>query len=138
MTRRRVANRSCLSLVNYYYSEGYDGDMTATDALGEFEAALLLAIVHLGEDAYGVTIRREIERRTGRLVAVGALYTSLGRLERKGYVRSTLSDPTSDRGGRSKRYFVMRPSGVAALKQSRARHDRMWAGLSADVRRTRS
>lgn len=113
--------------------------MTApSDALGEFEEALLLAIVHLGDGAYGVAIRQEIEGRTGRSIAVGALYTSLGRLERKGYVRSTLSDPTPDRGGRSKRYFALRPSGVVALKQSRVRHDRMWAGLSADLRRTRA
>jgi PadR family transcriptional regulator PadR len=111
--------------------------MKTSDALGEFEEALLLAVVHLGEGAYGVAIRQEIERRTGREIVVGALYTSLGRLERKGYVRSTMSDPTPDRGGRSKRYFVLRLSGVAALKQSRARHDRMWAGLSPDLRRTR-
>jgi PadR family transcriptional regulator PadR len=123
--------------VNYYYSEGYEVRMKTSDALGEFEEALLLAVVHLGEGAYGVAIGQEIERRTGREIAVGALYTSLGRLERKGYVRSTMSDPTPDRGGRSKRYFVLRSSGLAALKQSRARHDRMWAGLSPDLRRTR-
>ena len=60
----------------------------AYDALGEFEQSLLLAIAHLGDGAYGVTIRQEIETRTGREIAVGALYTSLARLERKGYVRS--------------------------------------------------
>jgi PadR family transcriptional regulator PadR len=115
-----------------------DATMKAQDALGEFEQALLLAIVHLGVGAYGVAIRQEIEQRTGKDIAVGALYTSLGRLERKGYVRATTSDPTSDRGGRAKRYFTLRPSGVAALKQARVRHDRMWAGLSPDLRRTRS
>jgi PadR family transcriptional regulator PadR len=107
------------------------------DTLGEFEQALLLAIVHLGEAAYGVTIRQEIETRTGREVAVGALYTSLDRLERKGYVRSMMSDPTPERGGRSKRYFRIRPGGAAALRQSRARHLQMWDGLSPDLRRTR-
>ena len=108
-----------------------------TDTLGEFEQSLLLAIVHLGPEAYGVTIQREIESRTGREVAVGALYTSLGRLERKGYVRSAVGDPTPERGGRSKRYFTIRPPGVSALRQSRERLARMWDGLTADLRRVR-
>ncbi len=107
------------------------------DALGEFEQSLLLAIVHLGENAYGVTIRQEIEARTGREVAVGALYTSLARLERKGYVRSTMSDPTPQRGGRSKRHFTLKAAGAAALRQSRARLEQMWDGLRPDLRRTR-
>jgi PadR family transcriptional regulator PadR len=124
--------------VYYYYNEGYDTGMSHADALGEFEQTLLLAIVHLGEKAYGVAIRQEIECRTGREVAVGALYTSLSRLERKGFVRSTMADPRPERGGRSRRYFVLRPDGAAALRQSRARLDRMWAGLSPDLRRTRS
>lgn len=107
------------------------------DALGEFEQSLLLAIVHLGDHAYGVTIRQEIEERTGRDVAVGALYTSLSRLERKGYVRSEMSDPTPERGGRSKRHFTLKAAGAAALRQSRDRLDRMWKGLQPDLRRTR-
>jgi PadR family transcriptional regulator, regulatory protein PadR len=107
-------------------------------SLGEFEQSLLLAIAHLGAAAYGVAIRQEIERRTGREVAVGALYTSLDRLERKGYVSSAMSDPTPERGGRSKRFYAMRPAGATALKQARARLDRMWAGLTADLRRSRS
>jgi len=108
------------------------------DALGEFEQSLLLAIAHLGDGAYGVTIRQEIETRTGREVAIGALYTSLGRLERKGYVRSTMSDPTPQRGGRSKRHFVLRAAGAAALRQSRERLSRMWAGLEPDLKRSKS
>jgi DNA-binding PadR family transcriptional regulator len=108
------------------------------DALGEFEQSLLLAIAHRGDGAYGVAIRQEIERRTGREIAVGALYTALDRLERKGYVSSTMSDPTPERGGRSKRYFSLRPAGATALRQSRERLDRMWAGLAPDLRRTRS
>src|SRR4051812_10680451 len=108
------------------------------EALGEFEQSLLLAIVHLGDSAYGVTIRQEIEARTGRDGAGGALYTSLARLERKGYVRSTMSDPTPQRGGRSKRHFTLRAAGAAALRQSRERLDRMWHGLQPDLRRARS
>lgn len=100
------------------------------DSLGEFEQAVLLAVAHL-DDAYGVTIRREIEQRTERDVAVGALYTALERLERKGYLRSTMSDPTPERGGRSKRHYALRPAGIAALRRSRELFDRMWRGLSA-------
>ena len=107
------------------------------DSLGEFEQSLLLAIVHLGERAYGVTIRQEIEARTGRDVAVGALYTSLSRLEKKGYVRSEMSDPTPQRGGRSKRHFTLRPAGAAALRQSRERLEQMWKGLQPDLKRIR-
>ena len=99
--------------------------------LGSFEQAVLLAVAHLGEAAYGVTIRREIETRTGQAVAVGALYTALDRLERKGLVSSTMSEPTPERGGRSRRHVRLRPAGAAALKYARAILDRMWDGLDA-------
>ncbi len=108
--------------------------MGRTDALGEFEQSVLLAIAHLGEDAYGVTVRREIERRTRRTIAVGALYTALDRLERKGYVTSHMSEPTAERGGRSKRHFALRAAGVTALQQARERINRMWDGLPKDLR----
>jgi DNA-binding PadR family transcriptional regulator len=112
--------------------------MKRIDALGEFEQSVLLAIVHLDEDAYGVTIRREIEARTGRRIAVGALYTALDRLERKGFVASTMSMPTPERGGRSKRHFKIKTAGARALRQSRQVLSRMWAGLEPDLRRSRS
>lgn len=108
------------------------------DTLGEFEQCLLLAVVHLGDQAYGVTIRQEIETRTDRDIAIGALYTSLDRLEEKGYLRSKMSDPTPERGGRSKRYFTLTAAGATALRQSRARLTRMWQGLSPDLRKARS
>ena len=111
--------------------------MSRTDALGEFEHLVLLAVVRLGTDAYGSTIRREIEQRTGRSIAIGALYTALDRLERKGYVSSRLSDPTPQRGGRAKRYFRLRPAGAAALERSRDALTRMWAGMDLDVQRSR-
>jgi len=103
--------------------------MSRNDSLGEFEQSVMLAIAHLREDAYGVAIRREIESRTRRDVAVGALYTALDRLERKGYVSSRMSDPTPERGGRSKRYFRILASGIRALRGSRDRLARMWKGL---------
>jgi DNA-binding PadR family transcriptional regulator len=109
----------------------------APDTLGEFEQLILLAIVHLGPSAYGTAIRREIEDRTGRDIAVGALYTALDRLERKGFVTSALSDPTPQRGGRARRHFRIERAGSAALKRSRDLLARMWDGLSPDLRRTR-
>lgn len=105
--------------------------MAKFEALGEFEQSVLLAIVHVGEHAYGVSIREEIERRTGRSVSVGALYTALDRLERKGYIRSTVSDPTPLRGGRAKRHVAITAPGMAALRRSRELLDRMWAGMPA-------
>jgi PadR family transcriptional regulator PadR len=106
--------------------------MRRVEALGEFEQLVLLAIVRLAANAYGSTIREEIEDRTGRSVAIGALYTALDRLERKGYVSSTMSDPTPQRGGRAKRYFRLRPAGVAALRRSREVLSRMWSGIAID------
>jgi PadR family transcriptional regulator PadR len=103
--------------------------MRRHDALGEFEQAVLLAIVHLDDDAYGVLIRREIEQRTKRQVAVGALYTALDRLEIKGYVRATMSQPTAKRGGRAKKHFHITAPGRGALRQAREFLTQMWAGI---------
>ena len=80
--------------------------------LGEFEHIVLLAILRLGEDAYAIPIREEIEERTGRSVARGALYTALERLETKRCLRSRMSDPLPERGGRSRRYFTVTPAGL--------------------------
>ena len=103
--------------------------------LGEFEQIVLLAILRVREDAYGVPIRLEIESRTGRSVTVGALYRTLDRLEEKGYVASRFGDPTPERGGRSKRYFKVRPPGLRALRASRAALTAMWEGLDPQVSR---
>jgi PadR family transcriptional regulator PadR len=97
--------------------------------LGEFEQIVLLAILRLGDDAYGVPIRREIEERAVRSLTVGALYRTLDRLEDKGYITSWFSDPTPERGGRSKRYFRLKPSGVRALADTREALDAMWNGV---------
>ncbi len=97
--------------------------------LGEFEQIVLLAILRLSDDAYAIPVREEIEARTGRTVSRGALYTALDRLERKGYVSSTQSDPTPQRGGRAKRMFRLERGGAAALKRSRETLARMWAGV---------
>ena len=79
--------------------------------LGEFEQVVLLAVLRLGDDAYAIPIREEIEARTGRSVARGALYTALERLESKRYLRSRMGEPLPERGGRSRRYFRSRRRG---------------------------
>ena len=105
--------------------------MARSPFLGDFEHVVLLALLRLGPEAYGTTIRREIEAHTGRTVSVGALYTALDRFERNGYVTSTLADPTPQRGGRAKRYFEVTPAGQKALRRSHDVLQRMWQGLEA-------
>jgi PadR family transcriptional regulator PadR len=109
--------------------------MARREHLGELEQTVLLAVLQLGEEAYGVPIRLEIERRTGRALTVGALYRTLDRLEAKGYVTSWFGDPTPERGGRSKRYFRVRPVGLRTLRASRDALAAMWDGLERLVTR---
>jgi DNA-binding PadR family transcriptional regulator len=97
--------------------------------LGEFEQLILLAILRLGDQAYGVTIRTEISERAGRTVAPGALYTALDRLEDKGLVKSRIGDPTPQRGGRAKRFFTVTASGVKALTRAQHAFQRLLEGL---------
>jgi len=109
--------------------------MARREHLGEFEQIVLLAILRVRADAYGVPIRLEIEARTGRSVTVGALYRTLDRLEEKGYVTSSFGDPTPARGGRSRRYFKVRPAGLRTLRASRDVLTAMWDGLEPQVPR---
>jgi DNA-binding PadR family transcriptional regulator len=109
--------------------------MARREHLGEFEQIVLLAILRVRDDAYGVPIRLEIEARTGRSVTVGALYRTLDRLEEKGYVTSSFGDPTPARGGRSRRYFKVRPAGLRTLRASRDVLSAMWDGLEPQVPR---
>jgi PadR family transcriptional regulator PadR len=100
--------------------------------LGEFEQMVLLALLRLKDDAYGVTVRREIQSRTDRRVAIGAVYACLERLERKGYVTAFVSDPQPVPGGRSRKYFRFTRSGAEALQQSREMVARMTDGMAVD------
>ncbi len=97
--------------------------------LGEFEQLVLLAVMRLDGSAYAVPIRQEIEDRTSRTVARGALYVTLDRLEEKGYLKSWLADATAERGGRAKRFYEVKPAGVRALEHSWAALRSMWDGL---------
>jgi len=103
--------------------------VSSREHLGEFEQIVLLAVLRLGENAYGVPVRHEIEKRTKRSLTVGALYRTLDRLEAKGYVASWFGDPVAERGGRSKRYFRVEPLGARALRQSQKALAAMWEGV---------
>lgn len=99
--------------------------------LGEFEQLLLFAVLRLGDQAYGVTIRRYLETHADRSVSPGAIYTALERLERRGFVSSRLGDPTPERGGKRKRYYRIAPDGARALARSQQRLRRMARGLTS-------
>lgn len=107
------------------------------EALGEFEQLVLLAILHLGEDVYGVPIVDEIERRTGRQVAPAAVYITLRRLEHKGLLSSWMSDPTTERGGKARRCVKVTRAGATLLRDSRHAIDRMWQGLDPELKGSR-
>lgn len=103
--------------------------MSRTSNLGELEQIVLLSILRLGETAYGVRVRAEIAEHTGRSVTPGALYTTLERLEDKGFVTSRLGDPTPERGGRAKRYYKVSASGLKAVKRAQSAYQSLLGGL---------
>ncbi len=107
------------------------------EALGEFEQMVLLAILHLGDEVYGVPIVDEIERCTGRTIAPAAVYITLRRLEQKGWLSSWMSDPTPERGGKSRRCVKVTRAGLEVLRESRLLFDRMWKGLDPGLRGNR-
>ena len=100
-----------------------------THSIGDFEQLILLALVRLGADAYGASLRREIEARTGRTISAGALYTALDRLETRGFVASRLGEPTPERGGRAKRFFKVTGKGLKAVKDTRRALTALWSGI---------
>ena len=101
------------------------------DSLGRFELQLLLAVLRLGDEAYGMTIRRELAGHTGREIAVGAIYTALARLEARGFVQSKLGEPTPERGGKAKRYYRVLAPGRRAVERAQA----ILLGLAGDRER---
>jgi DNA-binding PadR family transcriptional regulator len=101
--------------------------------LGEFELLVMLAVLRLADTAYAVTIRQDIEARTGRKLARGAVYVTLDRLGRKGFLASALADPTPERGGRGKRYYTVTAAGRQTVRDTRAALSEMWSGLDAAI-----
>ena len=108
----------------------------AADHLGRFEHFLLLAVMRLGDDAYGMTIRRELADHTGRDVAVGAIYTALARLERRGLVQSWLGEPTAARGGKATRHKRVLAAGKKALAKAEAALSSLSRDVDGSARRT--
>jgi DNA-binding PadR family transcriptional regulator len=104
-------------------------EMPDTSYLGEFELQVMLIVIRLGEEAYGVPISREIKERTGRSVAFATVYSTLERLQRKGLVNSYLGDPSPERGGRAKRYFRVTKAGLQAVRDAKRNLVMLWHGL---------
>ena len=97
--------------------------------LTDFELMILLAILRIGDDAYGVPIAREIEETGGRSVLLGAIYAALDRLEGSGLVTSSYGDPTPERGGRAKRFFKVTGKGLKAVRDTRRAFTALWSGI---------
>ena len=102
--------------------------------LGTLELAALLAVVRLGDDAYGLAVRHDLTQRTGRELSVGAVYTTLQRLEDKGFLRSRASAPLPVRGGRSRRHYSLTGAGARAIRDAERHAASIWAGVASPVR----
>ena len=98
--------------------------------MGEFEQLVLLAILRAENEAYGMEVREEIERRVGRDVSYGAVYTALDRLEKKGFVSFRMGQPLAERGGRARKYFRVETAGRQALRSTQRALTLMWDGVS--------
>lgn len=103
--------------------------MTRSAALNDLEQLVLLALLRLGEEAYGVPIRAEIEGRAGRAVSMAAVYAALDRMRKNGLIESQMSEPLPERGGRARKFFRLTPAGAAALEEAREAMARMWDGI---------
>lgn len=117
-------------VILFTMSKKYPGPLMTTN-LGELEQLVLLALVRLGDEAYGVTVHEALRARTGRVLSFATVYTTLGRLEAKGLVASFVGEPTRERGGRAKKHFTLTASGRAALKRSLGDLRSMTQGLGA-------
>lgn len=102
-------------------------------SLGPLELAILLSVARLGDDAYGLAIRRDLSERTGRDHSVGATYTTLGRLEEKGLIASRMTGPQPVRGGRARREFRLTSDGRLALRDARRLATSVWAGVGITI-----
>ncbi len=99
------------------------------DYLTDFELMILLAVLRLGDEAYGVPVAREIETTGGRSVLLGAVYAALDRLEANGLISSELGASTPERGGRAKRFFQVTPVGLKSVQQTQRALTKLWSGL---------
>jgi DNA-binding PadR family transcriptional regulator len=102
----------------------------ANDSIGEFEQLVLLAVLRLGQSAYGVPIAEELARHTSRPILRPSVYVALRRLGAKGLIRSRLGEPEPRRGGRARRYFELEPAGLELLRESRRTLMSLWDGVA--------
>ena len=107
--------------------------MTKRQNLGEFEHLLLAAAIRLGDEAYGVSLKQEIEGRTGRSVTLGGIYPTMDRLETRGLVRSRMGEPTAKRGGRARRLFTVTPLGIEAAERAFHVFRAIWEGVEPEA-----
>lgn len=107
--------------------------MISRNSLGEFEEIVMLTIGVLADNAYGLVIKLEIEKRLKRSVSMGALHTGLYRLEEKGYLRSRLGQPTKVRGGKPKRFFQVTAKGQKVLKEAMEGRQQLWKDIPDGV-----
>lgn len=101
--------------------------------LGEFEELVLLTIANLGAEAYGLAVLRDINERANRNLSIGALHSTLTRLEEKGFIRSFLGEPTNERGGRRKRHFELTHAGIGALNDIKVLRDELWLNAKINL-----
>jgi PadR family transcriptional regulator PadR len=104
------------------------------ERLGEFEELTLLAVLALGDGAYGVPVQELIERETGREVTLGAVYAALERMERKGLLGSSFSEATAERGGKRRRLFTVTPTGLRLLQDTRSAREALWNAVPRSIR----
>jgi len=107
--------------------------MTEPVLLSEVEQLVLLAVLRVGDEAYAVPIRDELRERGGVELSRGSVYVTLERLERKGYLRSSFSDPTPERGGKARRCFAVEPAALPRLRKAQHSLQRMWEGVDLGV-----
>jgi DNA-binding PadR family transcriptional regulator len=103
--------------------------MGSPNLISNFELMVMLALIRLGDEAYGVPISQEIEKQRGHDVAVGSVYAALERLEGRGLVASRIGEPTAERGGRAKRYFKATPRGLKEIRETQRTLVRLWKNL---------
>ena len=112
----------------------YNIKLMPPTGIGSLELAALLTVARLGDDAYGLAVRRDLSERTGREHSVGAVYTTLQRLEDKGLLRSHMSDPLPIRGGRSRRHYTLTAAGTRAMRTAERNAAALWGGLGKVLR----
>jgi PadR family transcriptional regulator PadR len=122
---KRVGQELCLECIIVIV------DNMSREFLGNFELMVLLAVLRLEDDAYGVPIANAIEESTGRDVIQASVYNALERLEEKGLVSSRLGEPTAERGGKAKKYFRITAKGLREVKATRNALTRLWKGIPA-------